>query len=146
LPFCYFSLSAKRPPNSAYPEKLVTLGDHLRKRRLDLGLYQKDVAVTIGVDSTTVYNWENNRTTPPRRFIPRIINLLGYGLPLPQPKTLGERITRYRSLRGISQKELADEIEIDPGTLSRMERSQGRYSPLVLRKVTAFFGSSLDGQ
>jgi len=36
----------------------------MRKRRLDLGLFQNDAAVTIGVDTTTVYNWENNRTGP----------------------------------------------------------------------------------
>ena len=57
-PFCYFALSAKKPTNSAYQEKLITLGDHLRKKRLDLGLFQKDVAVAIGVGTMTICKWE----------------------------------------------------------------------------------------
>jgi transcriptional regulator with XRE-family HTH domain len=114
------------------------LGDHLRKRRPDLGLFQKDVALTIGVDTMTICNWEKDRGGPELHFIPRIINFLGYELPLPQPATLGERIKRYRYLRGISQKELARQIGIDQGTLSRAERDRGGCFPSVLRKLAEF--------
>jgi DNA-binding XRE family transcriptional regulator len=38
--------------------------DRLQKRRLDLGLRQRDVADLLGVHETTVYNWERNRTVP----------------------------------------------------------------------------------
>jgi len=54
----------------------VTIGDHLRKR-LDLGLFQKDVAVFIGVDICTVTNWEKNKGEPQLRFIPKITDFLG---------------------------------------------------------------------
>ena len=138
LPFCYLTLSAKRPPEKAYPKTLLSLGDHLRKRRLDLGLFQKDVAGAIGVDTTTIYNWENNRTSPPVRFIPKIIGFLGYELDGPKPVTLGERIKSYRYLKGINQKELARQIGIDPTTLSRLERNRGRCFQSVLRRVAAF--------
>jgi DNA-binding XRE family transcriptional regulator len=37
----------------------VTLGDHLRRRRLELGLHQKDVAKIIGVTTSSVWNWEH---------------------------------------------------------------------------------------
>jgi transcriptional regulator with XRE-family HTH domain len=138
------TLLAKRPLNSAYPKSLVTLGDHLRRRRLDLGLLQKDVAVTIGVDTMTVCNWEKNRGGPELHFIPRIIKFLGYEPPLPQPGTLGERIKHYRYLRGITQEDLAKEIGIDPGTLSRLERNRGRCLPSVLRKIKAFLDGLLE--
>jgi transcriptional regulator with XRE-family HTH domain len=39
-----------------YPDALVTLGDHIRKRRLDLGLRQRDVAAQFGVNVNTVTN------------------------------------------------------------------------------------------
>jgi DNA-binding XRE family transcriptional regulator len=59
------SLNAPKPPHQkGYPLKIETLGDHLRKRRLDLGLLQKEVGSIIGVDETTIYNWENNRASP----------------------------------------------------------------------------------
>ena len=126
LPFCYLTLLTKRPLPGAYPKTLVTIGDHLRKRRLDLGLLQKDVAVTIRVDTTTVYNWENNRTEPPLRFIPKISDFLGYEPPLPDPATLGQTIKRYRYMRGISQNELARQLGVDPTSLARWERDESK--------------------
>jgi len=55
LPFCHLTLKAKKPLPLGYPQILKTLGDHLRKRRLDLNLLQKEVAEIIGVDETTIY-------------------------------------------------------------------------------------------
>jgi DNA-binding XRE family transcriptional regulator len=49
----------------------------LRKRRLDLGLHQREVAEQIGVDETTIYNWEGQRTDPEIRYMSRIIQFLG---------------------------------------------------------------------
>jgi DNA-binding XRE family transcriptional regulator len=78
LPFCHISLKARKPKNSAYPTDPKTLGDHLRQKRLDLGMTQKGVADRIGVDEATIYNWEANRKHPAGRLIPRIIQFLGY--------------------------------------------------------------------
>ena len=35
LPFCHVRLSGPKPLPKAYPKHLKTLGDHIRKRRLD---------------------------------------------------------------------------------------------------------------
>lgn len=69
-------LQAQKPPLAAYPTELRTLGAQLRKRRLDLGLRQKDVARVLGVDEATVYNWERHRTAPASRFFPNIFTFL----------------------------------------------------------------------
>jgi hypothetical protein len=42
-------------PKSPSTKNLQTLGDHIRKKRLDLGLFQKEVASRIGVDAESVY-------------------------------------------------------------------------------------------
>ena len=76
LPFCQITLQAQKPPSPAYPKELKTLGDHLRKRRLDLKLLQKEVAQKLGVNQDTICNWENNRTSPTLRFIPKIVEFL----------------------------------------------------------------------
>ena len=78
LPFCHFAIKAERPRHPDYPAVLNALGDHLRGKRLDLGLTQKQVAKNIGVDEATVHNWETNHTVPVVRLIPRIIEFLGY--------------------------------------------------------------------
>jgi DNA-binding XRE family transcriptional regulator len=40
-------------------------------------LYQKDVAVQIGVTSSTIWNWEHGWTID-KRFVPLIVDFLGY--------------------------------------------------------------------
>ncbi|MCL5958456.1 MAG: helix-turn-helix domain-containing protein [Chloroflexi bacterium] len=50
----------------------------MRKRRLDLKLFQADVAHKLGVPECSVLNWEKNRTSPTLHFIPRIVEFLGY--------------------------------------------------------------------
>jgi transcriptional regulator with XRE-family HTH domain len=118
---CHFTLLAKKPTSRAYPVSLTTLGDHIRKKRLDLGLFQKDVAAAIGVDNGTITNWEKWRSEPELRFIPKIIEFLGYRPDGTKPVSLGETIRHYRQMRGISQKELARELGIDPSTLAKYE-------------------------
>ena len=63
---------------AGYPKQLRTVGDHLRKKRLELGLLQKQVAEQLGVDETTIYKWENHRSAPVIRVLPKIIQFLGY--------------------------------------------------------------------
>jgi transcriptional regulator with XRE-family HTH domain len=121
------------------------LGDHIRKRRLDLGLFQKDVGLAIGVDACTITNWEKDHSEPELRFIPTIIRFLGYEPSMPKAATLGERILQYRRLKGISQKELARQMGVDPSTLSRLERNRGRCLPSVLRKIAFFLKNLSDG-
>jgi DNA-binding XRE family transcriptional regulator len=78
------------PPYSAYlaslpqhrgglPECLNTLGDHIRKKRLNLGLTQREAAHLIGVEQCSVYNWEKRGMKPAQRVQTAIIDFLGYG-------------------------------------------------------------------
>jgi DNA-binding XRE family transcriptional regulator len=55
-----------------------TVGDHIRRRRLALKMLQKDVAEQLGVDKTSVFNWEANASNPEIRYMPAIIDFLGY--------------------------------------------------------------------
>lgn len=80
LPYVSIRLVAKLPPPPGYPKELKTLGNHLRKKRLDLGLSQKETAVRLGVSVNTLHNWENSRTSPQPRFVSRIHDFLGYCL------------------------------------------------------------------
>jgi transcriptional regulator with XRE-family HTH domain len=122
LPFCHAHLTGPRPLPRSYPQVLATIGDHLRKRRLDLGLRQRDVADQLGVDETTVANWELNRTEPALRFLPGIVGFLGYA-PWAAGGSIGKRLLASRRERGLSQPAFARLLGIDPGTLSRWERN-----------------------
>jgi DNA-binding XRE family transcriptional regulator len=99
LPFCNVSLKAAKPLPPAYPKVLYTLGDHIRKKRLDLKLQQKEVADIIGVEEATIYNWENNRSSPAIRYLPKIREFLGSILNTGQPQSPGERIVNAANFK-----------------------------------------------
>jgi len=120
LPICNIQLKAKKPNRKPYPKVLLTYGDHLRKKRLDLNLSQPQVAKIFNVTTDSVTNWELNRSEPSLNQIPKIILFLNY-----KPDINENLIKRYRTEKGISQKELAKILYIDPTTLSRIERAKG---------------------
>jgi transcriptional regulator with XRE-family HTH domain len=123
-----------KPARRDYPKSLKTIGDHIRKRRLDLGLLQREVAARIGVDQTTIYNWEGNATTPILRYYKPIEQFLGYN-PFPRGRTLAERLVQHRKACGLSQRLFAKQLGIDSGTLGKWERGErhptGRFLALI---------------
>ena len=126
LPFCHSQLRAPKPPSINYPREINTLGDHIRKRRLDLNLLQKQVADQIGVHEQTITGWERNATSPEIHFIPAILNFLGYN-PIPQAQTLPDRLVSMRKMLGLSQRKMAEKLGVDPATLMGWEA--GRHRP-----------------
>ena len=126
MPFCHVELRAAKPKHERYPNEINTLGDHLRRRRLDQNLLQNQVAEQIGVDVTTVCNWEGNASTPAIRYVPAILEFLGYD-PCPPGYTLAERLATVRKVQGLSQRKLAEKLGVDPGTLQSWEA--GRHQP-----------------
>lgn len=76
LPFSEFRIQAKRPPNKHLPNQILTIGDRIRQRRIELGLLQKDVAIIMGVTEDSITNWENNRHRPTKWYLPLIDQFL----------------------------------------------------------------------
>ncbi len=100
-------------------------------------MLQKDVAEQIGVDKTSVFNWEANSASPEIRYMPAIIGFLGYN-PLPEADTLGERLVRHRTSLGLSQKEAARRLGVDPSTLARWERGEREPAGGLLGRAERF--------
>ena len=130
LPFCRATLVGIRCPKGpyfiqakSYPANPRTIGDAIRKRRLDLGLRQIDVAAAIGCNELSVLNWEKSYTSPRIDQMAKIIKFLGYN-PLSKGTTIAERIAHHRQTFGMTQKQFARKIGIDPTTLARWERGE----------------------
>jgi transcriptional regulator with XRE-family HTH domain len=136
LPFCCFTLTGAFRP-AGYPYVLNHLGDHLRRRRLDLGLQQKQLAKLLGCHATSVANWESGARQPGIRELAKVIEFLGYD-PRPEAATLGERLARRRTAMGMSQKSAAERISVDPSTLAKWEKGLRRPAHKYLPKVYAF--------
>jgi hypothetical protein len=61
-----------------YPTAILTIGDALRKRRIDLGLTHREAGLRFGVNSVTYTHWECNTFRPPACRQQQIASFLGY--------------------------------------------------------------------
>lgn len=94
---------------------------------MDLGLLQSQVAEQIGVCAATVTNWEGHASQPPIQYIPAIIRFLDYD-PFALPTALfPECLTAARRAHGMTQKQLASTLGVDPTTIRDWER--GLHAP-----------------
>ncbi len=125
LPFCHVQLSGPKPQQKAYPKQLKTLGDHSRKRRLDLGLLQKEVAEQLGVGPASIVNWESNEVHPMVHCLPAILAFLGHN-PLPEAGDLIGKLKRLRGTLGLTQEKLGQKLGIDESTIAGWVRGDIR--------------------
>lgn len=127
-------LVAKRSLPDGYPKDLKTLGDHLRKQRMDLGLSQSAVAKKIDVTTSTITNWELNRTEIRIRYVPKIVTFLGYNpLDVTNEDTLGARMKQWRLKHGISIKQFQSIIKMDRQTIMRIENGDTVFEKTIRR-------------
>ena len=95
-----------------YPVNTVTIGEHIRKKRMDLGLLQREVAEIIGVTDSSVWNWEHG-TEPELQYNPRIIKFLGY-IPFDCPDDTVGRLAWYKEVNGLTLIELGKQMGRHP--------------------------------
>jgi DNA-binding XRE family transcriptional regulator len=142
LPFCHLTLRAKKPIHrEKYPDFLHTWGDWIRARRIDLKLTKRQLSLNLNVSDITIYLWEKNKVQPSLAQIPKIIDFLGRDPFEKETENLAERIKDYRRIHGLSQKKLADLLEIDQTTLAGCERREQPASRKLFNKVILFFSS-----
>ena len=130
LPFCRAILHRLRCSHGpyftqvkGYPANPKTIGEAIRKRRLDLNLRQIDVAAILDCDEITVVNWEKDYRTPRINHMPGILRFLGYNA-LPVGGTIAEHLVAHRKSHGLTQREFARELGVDPTTLAKWERGE----------------------
>jgi transcriptional regulator with XRE-family HTH domain len=114
-----------------------TWGDHLRRKRVSLGLRQRDAAADLGISVATLQRWETNQTVPLVRLLPLIAQFLGY-VPYVAPKSFGEWLLMVRQSRGLSRKRLALELGLDESTLARWERGLMRPTRRLQERAFAY--------
>lgn len=120
MPFCQLKLRAKKP-RPGYPAEPRTLGEQLKKWRLDRGLRQVELARLLGVDEMTVVYWERGKHRPRVSHLPGIHRLIG-APPADVGGSLAERLIALRRRMGWSQEELARRLGVDPESVARWER------------------------
>lgn len=138
LPSCHWLLRGSKPRGKNYPQTPKSLGDHLKRCRLDLGLRQEDVAAQIRVTAETICHWELGQHEPPVRLIPAIHTFLGF-CPINPAWTLGERLRAAREARGLSRRRVAGLVGLDEGTVARAEQGIPRMARRSVTAASAIF-------
>ncbi|MEA2911823.1 MAG: hypothetical protein QOJ15_3904 [Bradyrhizobium sp.] len=141
MPFCRqtpFTLRVLRAKD--YSETRQTLGEHLKKRRRQLGLLQREAAERMGIQRDTYVNWEKDKTRPVASQFRPVMAFLGYD-PTPAPQTLSERLKSKRRQLGVTFAQVARYLEWDPGTLTRYLNGTWRMSPARAATLDAFLSA-----
>lgn len=106
-----------------YTEAPTTLGEHLRKRRLDLRRTQEQSAKYFAISVTTYNYWEANRVTPDVSRSPQIIGYLGYD-PFPAPKGFSESVCALRRHLGLDRQRFAKQLGVDAKSVLNWEKAR----------------------
>lgn len=113
--------SQNRPIAKGYPANPRTLGDQIRKRRLDLRLRLNEAASRLKVRSYTILIRESGETTPALKHIPANRRFLGAWTSGPDGGPLGRGVKGLCTALGLFHDRLARQLGLDPGTVRKLE-------------------------
>jgi transcriptional regulator with XRE-family HTH domain len=134
------TLRALKPKD--YSETPQTLAEHLKKRRRELGLLQREVADQMDICTETYANWESGKTTPVASQFRPVINFLSYD-PTPEPTTLAERLQFKRRALGVTFSQVARHLGWDEGTLTRYLNGTWRMPTVRINALEEFLLSDV---
>ena len=78
----------------------------------------------LGINEWTYHKWEANENVPMIRMWPRVIEFLGYD-PYGAPTTTADALCAKRRSMGISRKQMAAKLGVDPQTLAKWKHGRG---------------------
>ena len=86
-------------------------------------------------------NWERNRCEPKIQYLPKIIDFLGYA-PFAKGESFPERLKSYRKLRGLTQRQLADELGVVLPTVQTWEWGIHQPRPKTREQVERYIAAT----
>lgn len=131
-------LFGTKPKNKKHPNKLITIGNHIKAKRLNNNITIEQTANAIGVSKGAIMSWENNSKKPSIIHYPKIKLFLGYEIHESLDLDLSNRLLNYRKVKGLTQDELAKEIKIDQKRISKIESNSLKISQKLLLKIEQF--------
>ncbi len=121
----------------SYPVDPQTVGEHLKKRRMDLKMLQADVALKFNITEDCVTNWENNYAQPQIKYNPQIIKFLGYCPITFNETTISGKMKSYRWRNGLTNMDLGKRLGVHGTTVLDWE-NQKRVPPIDKVEIMEF--------
>ena len=129
-----------------------TLGEHIRKVRIDRGLTQQDLVMLFKTSKDLITCWENGRRHPRIYWYPKILSFLGYNLFNHRLDSNSGCLRHVRLCNGYSMKLFARILAVDVATVARWESDKGKITPSVIQiienhwnKLPDYLKKSADG-
>lgn len=123
-----------------------TIAEHVRERRVSLGLTQGEAAALIGLTRDGLAKWEMGLREPGYTRTPAVIAFLGYN-PEPAGETFAALIKRSRRQLGLSQGLFSRAIDVPVDTLRLWEQAKSRptrsRTGSVVRQIESVLASDL---
>ena len=138
MPFSRQNTSAPKPLSDKYIQNPLTIGEKIRNRRLELSLLQKDVAPLLGTVEESIYRWETNKNEHEIKYMPKIIEFLGYFPFDIVTSTIGGQIKKYRYLHGLSQEQVANQLQVNESTVFNYENGKHKPTLNIIKKIESF--------
>jgi transcriptional regulator with XRE-family HTH domain len=165
LPFCERVVSVPRvkylPSRNRgipVPREPKTIGEHLRKRRLELGIFQSKAACLLGVSTVTLSRWECDKVYPTWPQQPAVATYLGFDpftnptlgspkgnetqgvdfLSPEAPANLGHAIIRHCMIVRKTRHQIAKELGLSPKTVWNWQVGRRQPSALLRKRIVAF--------
>ncbi|MDM1048335.1 helix-turn-helix transcriptional regulator [Sphingobacterium hotanense] len=142
LPSLLFKLEFRKPIHQNYPQNPTTIGEHLRKKRIDSDLSQAELAKILGVSTDCLTYWENNRSSPQITYYPRIHHFLGFYTTTFNETKFCDLLRSYRWKDGFSFRALGSLLKVDATTVRAWEKGLSLPSRKMNEKLVAVFGDS----
>jgi DNA-binding transcriptional regulator YiaG len=121
LALAHLRLTYPRPNCVRGPAE--TIGAHVRDRRLELGMTQRQAARQIGFSRDGLAKWEKGSCDPSPALMPAVIAFLGYN-PEPPASTFAALILRTRRALGLNQPAFAAALGVPANTMRLWERGK----------------------
>ena len=127
-------------------------GYFLKQVRTERGLSGYEVADVLGVSEPSVSRWETSTEPPHVKYIPAIIDFLGF-VPwcrTPYQSSLGESVKAAREIKGYTQRALQQAAGVNQATIVYIERGTTNPRPFILQrleralKISLRFGRSYE--
>ena len=118
-----------------YNDTPITIGEHIKKKRIESCLLQKNVALLLNVSEDCVTYWENGRSTPQIHHYPRIISFLGY-YPLDhKTECFAGKLLHIRHCKGFSRKQCAAHLSVSEDAIRRWEKGKPVANVTYQRRI-----------
>ncbi|MEO7213277.1 helix-turn-helix transcriptional regulator [Mucilaginibacter sp.] len=125
----------KKPNIPQYAATPCTLGEHIRKARIERGLLQREISALLKVSEDSVTGWENGRSEPQVKHYPRILEFLRYYPFVHETESLAGKLRQIRFCRGLSVKQCARRLAVSEAAVQRWECDTVISNPAYRRLI-----------